>query len=139
MKTTIKFSFISVLLIMVVSCATTPRVLPEKYNLDNELEAVKQISTFKGITWKEVDKQSIIITVDWKNYYLLVLRRPVSSMFFIHTLGIDSATHSITSGYDRVIVYDSTGTYYYVIDKIYKLKDWDQAEKIKERLLNTEK
>jgi hypothetical protein len=139
MKAMIKVSFIFVLFIMVVSCATTPRALPEKYNLDNDLEAVEKISTFKAITWKEVDKQSVILTVNWKDYYLLVLRRPVSSMFFVHTLGIDSASHSITPGYDRVIVHDSTGTYYYVIDKIYKLKDWNQAEKIKERLLNVEK
>jgi len=31
-------------------------------------------------------------------------------------------------------VNDSAGTWYYVIDKIYKLKDWEQAEQIKERL-----
>jgi hypothetical protein len=139
MKAMIKVSFIFVLFIMVVSCATTPRALPEKYNLDNELEAVKQISTFNKISWREVDKQSIIITVDRKDYYLLVLRRPVSSLFFVHTLGIDSITHSITSGHDRVIVNDSTGRWYYVIDKIYRLKDWAQAEKIKERLLNAGK
>ncbi len=139
MKAIIKFSFISILLILAVSCATTPRALPEKYNLDNELEAVKQISTFMAITWREVDKQSIIITVDWKNYYLLVLDRPVPSMFYVNTLGIDSTTHSIASGYDRVVVNDSTGRWYYVIDKIYRLKYCDQAEKIKERLLNTGK
>jgi len=139
MKAIIKFSFISVLLILAVSCATTPRALPEKYNLDNELEAVDKIYTFRAITWREVDKQSIILTVDWKNYYLLVLDRPVPSMFYVNTLGIDSTTHSIASGYDRVVVNDSTGRWYYVIDKIYRLKDWDQAEKIKERLLNTGK
>ena len=134
MKVMIKLFSIFVFFIMVVSCAITPRVLPEKYNLDNDLEAVEQISTFKEITWKKVDKQSIILRVDWKEYYLLVLRRPIFSMSFIHTLGIDSANHSITSGYDRIIVNDSTGTWYYVIDKIYKFRDWEQAEEIKERL-----
>ena len=130
----IKLFSIFVFFIMVVSCAITPRVLPEKYNLDNDLEAVEQISTFKEITWKKVDKQSIILRVDWKEYYLLVLRRPIFSMSFIHTLSIDSTSHNITSGYDRIIVNDSTGTWYYVIDKIYKLRDWEQAEEIKERL-----
>jgi len=134
MKVMIKLFSIFVFFIMVVSCATTPRVLPEKYNLDNDLEAVEQISTFKEITWKKVDKQSIILRVDWKEYYLLVLRRPIFSMSFIHTLSIDSTSHNITSGYDRIIVNDSTGTWYYVIDKIYKLRDWEQAEEIKERL-----
>ena len=121
MKVMIKLFSIFVFFIMVVSCATTPRVLPEKYNLDNDLEAVEQISTFKEITWKKVDKQSIILRVDWKEYYLLVLRRPIFSMSFIHTLSIDSTSHNITSGYDRIIVNDSTGTWYYVIDKIYEL------------------
>jgi len=134
MKVMIKAFSIFVFLVMVASCATTPRVLPEKYNLDNDLEAVDQISTFEDITWKKVDKHSIILRVNWKDYYLLVLRRPIFSMSFIHTLGIDSANHSITSGYDRIIVNDSTGTWYYVIDKIYKLRDWEQAEEIKERL-----
>ena len=134
MKVMIKLFSIFVFFIMVVSCAITPRVLPEKYNLDNDLEAVEQISTFKEITWKKVDKQSIILRVDWKEYYLLVLRRPIFSMSFIHTLSIDSTSHNITSGYDRIIVNDSTGTWYYVIDKIYKLRDWEQAEEIKERL-----
>jgi len=134
MKAIIKVSLIIVLFIMVVSCATTPRALPEKYSLDNDLEAVDQISTFKDITWREVDKQSIIIEVNWRDYYLLVLRRPLYSMFYLHTLGIDGALHTIRSGIDRIVVNDSTGTWYYVIDKIYKLKDWEQAEKIKERL-----
>lgn len=137
MKTMIKVSFISVLLIMAVSCATTPRAIPEKYNLDNDLEAVKQISTFKEITWIEVDKQSIILRVDWRDYYLLVFHRPVHGMNFIHSIGVYGTGPNIISGYDRVVVNDSTGTWYYVIDKIYRLKDWEQAEKIKERLLNT--
>jgi hypothetical protein len=124
---------------MVASCATTPRALPEKYKLDNVLEAVDKISTFRAITWKEVDKQSIILTVDWKEYYLLVLDQPVFEMSFVHTLGIGSSSHIIRSGYDRVIVKDSTATYYYFIDKIYKLKDWNQAEEIKKRLLNAGK
>ena len=134
MKVMIKLFSIFVFFIMVVSCAITPRVLPEKYNLDNDLEAVEQISTFKEITWKKVDKQSIILRVDWKDYYLLVAHRPIFSMSFIHTLGIDSTSHSITSGYDRIVVNDSAGTWCYVIDKIYKLKDWEQTEEIKERL-----
>ena len=134
MKAIIKLSLIFVLFIMVVSCATTPRALPEKYSLDNDLEAVDQISTFRAINWREVDKQSIIIEVDLRDHYLLVLRRPLYSMFYLDTLGIDGALHTIRSGIDRIVVNDSTGIWYYVIEKIYKLKDGKQAEEIKERL-----
>jgi len=139
MKVIIKVFFIFSLFIMVVSCATTPTAIPEKYNLDNDLETIKQISTFKAITFREVDKQSIILSVDWKDYYLLVLGRPIPSMFVTHRLGIDGTGPSIISGHDRIVVNDHTGTWYYDIDKIYRLKDWEQAEKIKELLLNNEK
>ena len=81
MKVMIKVSPIFALLIMVVSCATTPRVLPEKYNLGNYLEEVNQISTFRVSDrvsdWENVDNQSIILRVNRNDYYLLVLRRPI--------------------------------------------------------------
>ena len=77
MKLTIKVTFIFVLFIMVVSCATTPRFLPEKYNFDNNLEAVKHISSVRRPIYEQVDNQSIILRVNRNDYYLLVLRRPI--------------------------------------------------------------
>jgi hypothetical protein len=127
---------------MVVSCATTPRVLPEKYNLDNDLEAVEQIFTTNAPSFKQVDNQSMMLRVNWNDYYLLVLRRPIDVKFSNPLIGIDrivtGITSSITSGHDRIFVDVSPGQYY-VIDKIYKLKDWEQAKEIKELLLNTVK
>ena len=92
MKLTIKVTFIFVLFIMVVSCATTPRSLPEKYNLGNYLEEVNQISTFRVSDrvsdWENVDNQSIILRVNRKDYYLLVLRRPIDIAAIAMTLDI---------------------------------------------------
>ena len=134
MKVMIKVFFTLVLLIMVVSCATTPRTLPEKYNLDNELEAVNKISTFKVSRWEEVDNQSVILRVNYNDYYLLVLRRPIYAMTSRHRIGISSTVSTITSGVDRIHVRDNTGTQYYDIEKIYKLEGKEQKEDIKERL-----
>ena len=134
MKGMIKVFYVFVLIIMVVSCATTPKALPEKYNLDNELEAVKQIYTFKVSSWEEVDIQSVILRANVSDYYLLVLRRPMDTKIPGLTIGISSTVSSITPGFDRIFVKDYAGRQQYVIEKIYKLKGKEQAKEIKERL-----
>ena len=88
MKLTIKVTFIFVPFIMVVSCATTPRSLPEKYNFDNNLEAVDHISAVRRLSYEQADNQSIILRVNRKDYYLLVLRRPIDIAAIAMTLDI---------------------------------------------------
>ena len=97
MEVMTKVSFIVVLFIMVVSCATTPPALPEKYNLGNYLEEVNQISAYKDmdclnrdINCENVDNQSIMLTVDWENHYLLVLRRPIDAHYSLVSINIDN-------------------------------------------------
>jgi hypothetical protein len=149
--------FIFIIVFLASACATTPRALPEKYNLDNDLEAVDQISIFKVSDYENVDYQSIILEADWNKYYLLVLRRPIDMKYSNLRIDIESTASkdeavstekiigddfhqapsniaSIVSGYDRIVVEEPAGKWYYVIDKIYKLKGMEQAEEIKERL-----
>jgi hypothetical protein len=99
MKVMIKVSFVFVLLFMIVSCATTttPRTIPEKYNLDDYLEEVNQISAYKDmdcenrdINCENVDNQSIMLTVNWDDYYLLVLRRPIDAHYSLVSINIDN-------------------------------------------------
>ena len=134
MKVMIKVFSIFVLLIMAVSCAATMATLPEKYSLDNDLEAIDQISTFKVSSWDQVDRQSIILKANVSDYYLLVLRRPIDRMISGLSIGISSTVSSIRPGFDRIIVNDTPFTEYYFIDKIYKLKGREHANEIKERL-----
>jgi hypothetical protein len=134
MKEMIKVFSIVVSMIMVVSCATTRGALPEKYNLDNELEEVKQIFTSKVSSWDEVDIQSVILRANIGDYYLLVLRRPMDTRITGLTIGISSTVSSITSGFDKIYVEHPSGRQYYVIEKIYKLKGKEQVKEIKERL-----
>ena len=121
-------------IIMVVSCATTPRALPEKYNLDDELEAVKNIYTFTVSSWEEVDIQSVILKANLSDYYLLVLDRPMDTRITGLTIGISSTISSIKPGFEKIFVEHPCGTQYYVIEKIYKLNGKEQAGEIKERL-----
>lgn len=134
MKEMIRVFSILVPLIMFASCATTRGALPEKYNLDNELEEVKQIYTFTISSWEEVDIQSVILRANVSDYYLLVLHRPMETRMTGLTIGISSTVSSITSGFDKIYVEHPSGTQYYIIDKIYKLEGKEQAKEIKERL-----
>lgn len=77
MKVMIRGFSIFVLFIMFVSCATTPRAMPEKYNFDNVLEVVDQISPIANPRWQYVDKQALILNTHRSDYYLIVLRRPI--------------------------------------------------------------
>ena len=94
MKVMIKVSSIFALLVMVVSCATTPRTLPEKYNLGNDLEEVNQISTLRVSGWENVDNQSLILRASLKairsDYYLLVLRRPIDATYSNFSIAIEN-------------------------------------------------
>ena len=134
MKVMTRISSVFILFVMVVSCATTPSVLPEKYNLDNELEAVDRIFTIKSPRWQQVDNQSVILRVNWSDYYLLVLRQPIDKRYSNPSLGFSRTVSTITRGIDRVFVEPSERRSGYVIDKIYKLKGREQVEEIKERL-----
>ena len=135
MKVMIKVSFVFVLLFMIVSCATTttPRTIPEKYNLDDELERVDRIFTISNTRWQEVDDQSIILRVNWSDYYLVVLRRPMDTWYSNPSIRIGSTATSITAGTDRVYVAQSPDRQGYIIERIYKLKGREQAEEIKKR------
>ena len=134
MKVMIKVFSVFVLLVIVVSCATTPTPLPEKYNLDHELEVVKQITTFTVSSWEEVDIQSVILRANVSDYYLLVLRRPMDRRISGLAIGISSSVSSIKPGFDRIYVKDLAGKQEYVIEKIYKLEGREQTKEIKERL-----
>jgi hypothetical protein len=131
MKSIIKVFSSIVLLILAVSCATSPNFLPEKYNLDTYLEPVDQISSFQATSWEQIDNQSIILEATWDNYYLLILRSQFDSTIPDMTIGISSTGYTITSGFDMVIVNDFNIRECYVIEKIYKLNGKDQVQEVK--------
>lgn len=134
MKAITKMIFISIIFLMTTACATTPFKLAEKYNLDNELTETKEIYKFRVKSWEAVDYQSLILRTDVDDYYLIILQRPTRSLPFAENIAITDSFEGIKPGLDNVIVVDSAGAESYVIQKIYKLKDRQQANEIKKRL-----
>jgi hypothetical protein len=135
MKTTTKMILISIIFLMTTACATTPFKLADKYNLDNELTETKEIYKFRVKSWDVVDYQSLIIQTDVNDYYLIVLRRPTRSLPYAENIVITDSFDGIKPGLDNVVVEDSAGVESYVIQKIYKLKDRQQVQEIKKRLV----
>ncbi|MBN1834084.1 MAG: hypothetical protein JW896_18450 [Deltaproteobacteria bacterium] len=142
MNVKIRVSSILVFFMMVVSCSTTPSGLPEKssnlpekYNLDDQLKSVNEIMRVKKSSFEEVDDQSVILQANRNEYYLLVLDMPIDPYISKQrTIGVESTEHSIPAGIGRIYIRHSSGTQYYVIEKIYRLKGKKQVEEIKERL-----
>lgn len=139
MKTKIKLTVISILSAMVMACATGPLILPEKYNFDNKLEEVKEIYGFRIDSWISVDYQSLILKTNVNDYNLIVLRRPALTLPFSESIGVNLTINKLSSGFDNIVVVDSLGSESYTIEKIYKLKDRQQALEIREQLKNADK
>lgn len=134
----IKFSSFLVLFIMVMSCATASITIPEKYNLDNDLEAVDQITAFTIRSYENIDKQSLILETTYNDKYLLVLERPRFEIPYGQT-NLDYHGPSLIAGHDRVVMNYHSGPQYYTIEKIYKLEGGTQVTEIKERLRKDQK
>ena len=138
----IRVAAVFVLLVMLVSYATTSSSspegsspLPEKYNLDDVLKPLNQLMKPKKSNFEEVDDQSIILKANRAEYYLLVLREPIDPYISKQrTIGFAIRGSSVQAGADRIYVDHSSGTMHYFIEKIYRLKGRKQAEEIKERL-----
>jgi len=126
MKTIIQLSKIFIALLMASACAGAPIKMPEKYNLDNQLENIPKISDFQLNSWESIDNQSVILETSMNSYYLIILNMPDYNLPFSDIISINNANGMIRPGYD-----DING---YVIYKIYKFKDYEQAKAIKAQL-----
>lgn len=122
-------------LLMLSACAGGPLNLAEKYkDLDNQLEEVSNIFRFNLKSWEAVDRQSLILQTGPDNYYLILLRRPANDLMFTETIAVSHTGDMVRPGYDRVTVFGISQTEDYIIHKIFKLKDREEAEKILEQL-----
>lgn len=134
MQTIKQIAIVFLISLMAAACATSPVTLAEKYNLDGELEEATEIYKFRLMSWETIDNQSLIVQTGPSEYYLIVLRRSSPNLVFSESIGISDTGNMVRSGYDRVIVEESGSLEPYVIQKIYKLKDREQANEIKEKL-----
>jgi hypothetical protein len=123
------------MLVMLSACAGTKSFQhDEKYNLDDQLEAVDQIHKYTMKSWETVDSQSFVLQTGAGSYYLMVLIRPSSEIMFTETIKISTTGSAVKPGFDRVTVYQAGMSNDYTINKIYKFKDYDQVKEIKAQL-----
>ena len=134
MKIMMKMFLIIALLIVVASCATTPIVLPDRYNLDADLQEVTRLLVAGSSNWEQVDNQSVMFTATGGKRYLVILERPLEEMS--SKIGFPGNISSITAGHDKIYVGSSSNKRYYTMEKIYELEGMDQVKEVKERLNN---
>lgn len=121
-------------LFLISACAGTSVKSFEKYNLDNQLEPASEILRYNLMGWETVDNQSLILQTSPSQYYLIVLTYPSDQLMYAEHISISHTGDMVKPGYDKVTVYGSPMHDTYVIEKIYKLKDRDQVNAIREQL-----
>jgi len=125
---------ISIILLMIVSCGGRLAVVPDKYNLDDQLENVHNIPSLKMMSWNIVDNQSLILQTGPCDYFLIVLDSKAPSLSCADSIRISNGFNFISPGYNNVIVNDDGWEDACQINKIYRLKDFRQAEAIRAQL-----
>jgi hypothetical protein len=135
MKKIIKYAGIILVSLFLASCATTPLKVVDKYNFDNELKEITDINSFRIDSWESIDNQSLILKTNLNNdYYLIILQRPALNLPYAERVGITDSGIKITTGFDKIVVADSNGSESYIIHKMYKLDNREQAKEIKKKL-----
>lgn len=126
-------------LLTMFACAGMKSFEPdEKYNLDDQLEAVTEIHKYTMRSWEKVDSQSFVLQTGAGTYYLIVLIRPSTELMFTENMKISSTGSSVKPGFDKVTVYQAGKAEEYVINKIYKFKDYEQVKEIEAQLTGKE-
>jgi hypothetical protein len=123
-----------VTLLFLSACATAPVSTSDKYNLDNQLQRVNEISKFSMMGWERVDRMSFILQTTPSDYYLFVLNYPSDELPFAENIRISTTGSFVRPGYNKVTVYGTNSNRDYVIDKIYKFKDYEQVKEIRKQL-----
>jgi len=139
MKTIKKLTGISTVLLIALLCAAAWAEMPAKYNLDNQLEKVTEISKYNFMSWEKVDRQSFVLQTSPSDYYLIVLSSPSDKLLFTETIKIPDTNAMVKPGYNNVIVQGSGFKETYIINKIYKFKDSKQVKEIKDQLTGEKK
>ncbi|MBN1626054.1 MAG: hypothetical protein JW944_05970 [Deltaproteobacteria bacterium] len=135
MKTFLKIYTAVFFFLTVSSCAIVSIQVPEKYDLDGELEQVTSIFKYGITDWEEVDTQSLILQKGPGEYYLLVLKIPAPELPFLNRIKLTSTGDMIRAGMDDVILYNlSHIRQSYPIDRIYRFKDSEQMRTFRDRL-----
>jgi len=134
MKTFIKLAGIATLFIFVSAYAMASGGVPEKYDLEGQLEKISVITDYTFMGWNKVDNQSFVLQTGPSDYYLVVLSSPSDDLPYSESLIIDSTNNMVRPGFNNVIVHGSNFNDKFIINRIYKFKDTAQMKEIELQL-----
>jgi hypothetical protein len=135
MKTFIRISILAISLPVISACAAGNTKIPEKYNLDRQLEQVSTIFKYGITDWKKVDNQSLLLQRGPGEYYLIVLKTPAMELPFRSGIKFSSTGDMIRAGLDDVIFYNGANMKLsYPIDRIYRIRGTEQMLAIRDQL-----
>jgi len=134
MKTFMKLAGIAIMFLFTSAYAMASNHVPDKYNLDGQLERISTITDYTFMGWNKVDNQSFVLQTGPSDYYLVVLGSPSDHLVFSETVGIDSTNNMVRPGYNNVFVHGNGFNDRFIIDRIYKFKDTDQMKSIEAQL-----
>jgi len=134
MRIIIQLTKIFAVLLTLSACAASGVNISEKYNLDNQLVSVDEISKFNMMGWEHVDRMSFVLQTTPSEYYLFVLNTPSDELPFAENIHVSSTGSFVRPGYNNVTVYGVGSRKNYVIKKIYKFKDYEQVKEIRKQL-----
>ena len=99
--------------------------LPERY-AQLELEPLKEVFDFKYRSFRDGDRQSLIVRTRGREIYLLVFDRPISP----RNQGIQIRDRNLRAGFTRLLIADNQLAVSRRIDAIYQLADREKENEV---------
>lgn len=99
--------------------------LPERY-AQLELEPLKEVFDFKYRSFRDGDRQSLIVRTRGREIYLLVFDRPISP----RNQGIQIRDRNLRAGFTRLLIADNQLAVSRRIDAIYQLENREKENEV---------
>lgn len=79
-------------------------ILYQKYVIENTLEEVKSIRSFRYSGWRELGKKHLILFSSFSKPYLITLKHTCIDLRFSNTLGLNRSGSSLDARFDSIFV-----------------------------------
>ena len=99
--------------------------LPERY-AQLELEPLKEVFGFKYRSFRDGDRQSLIVRTRGREIYLLVFNRPISP----RNQGITIKGRNLRAGFTRASIADNQTTLSRRVERIYPLENREKENEV---------
>ena len=99
--------------------------LPERY-AQLELEPLEEVFDFKYRSFRDGDRQSLIVRTRGREIYLLVFNRPISP----RNQGITIKGRNLRAGFTRASIVDNQTTLSRRVERIYPLENREKENEV---------